>query len=150
MLKHMFAAVLLAAVAASPAAARADVPARAAPGTPAATIFYEKSGGFAGIHQAITIDRYGRAHGTNGDTTADFRLTPAEFRALQRRLAYIRTWSSSREGCDIADHFTYTLVYRDRHATRCHEPPYDWRPAIAQFEELVARYLTDPSPTPGD
>ncbi len=150
MVKNMVAVAVLAAVTASPAAARAETPAPTVTEAPAATIVFEKSGGFAGIHQTITVDRYGRAHGTTTTTAADFQLTATEFRSLQRGLAYIRTWSSSSVGCDIPDHFTYTLGYRGRRATRCHELPADWRPAVTRFEELVTRYLEPQPPASGD
>ncbi|MEV8631795.1 hypothetical protein AB0395_09075 [Streptosporangium sp. NPDC051023] len=149
MVKHMVAAAVLASATVSPATAWAETPKPSTTGAPAAVIVYEKSGGFAGIHETITIDRYGKAHGTTTTTSADFQLAPAEFRSLRRRLAYIRTWSSSTAGCDVPDHFTYTLGYRGRHATRCHNLPADWRPAITRFEELVTRYLApQPSATP--
>ncbi|WP_433252594.1 hypothetical protein ACQPYK_08100 [Streptosporangium sp. CA-135522] len=141
MLKHMVAMAALAVATIGPVTAWAET-APAVTDLPAVMADYEKSGGFAGIHHTITIDRYGKAHGVAATTAADFQLTAEELQSLRRGLGGISTWDSSQAGCDVSDHFTYTLSYRGRHATRCHELPSDWRPAIAQFEEMVARHLT--------
>ncbi|MER7131865.1 hypothetical protein [Streptosporangium saharense] len=149
MVKHLLAVAILAVAATSPATARAAVPGDGAPEAPQRTVFYQKTGGFAGIRQTLVVDRYGQARGRSGNTVVTFRLTPAEFRFLLQGLSYIRTWSSSPVGCDVPDHFTYTLEHQGRHATRCHDLPADWRPAITRLDEVIARHVTAP-PTASD
>ncbi|MFF5211880.1 hypothetical protein [Streptosporangium sp. NPDC000396] len=145
MLKRVAVAAIVAAMAAGPAVAWAETSAPTVTVRSAAMISYEKSGGFAGIRQSITIGQYGEAHVAAAATTADFQLTDEEFRSLRRRLGNVSTWSSSSAGCDVADHFTRTLSYRGRQATRCHELPSDWRSATTQLEGLIASHLTGPS-----
>ncbi|GGL15000.1 hypothetical protein [Planomonospora parontospora] len=139
MMRKLFFAVVLAVATAGSTTAWAEVPAPSATGS--ARIAFHKSGGFAGIDQAITITRDGAARVRGTARSAEFRLTDDEFRSLRRELDAVSTWRSSSAGCDIADHFTYTLSHRGRQATRCHEVPADWRPAIARLEGLIDRAL---------
>ncbi|MFD0889416.1 hypothetical protein ACFQ08_33190 [Streptosporangium algeriense] len=113
------------------------------------TISYQRTGGLAGIRQTLVVDRNGLARGTSAGTARTFRLTPAELGLLRRAVASIRTWSSSTAGCDIPDHFAYTLEYHGRRATRCHEPPADWRPAITRLDEVITRHVIGPPASPG-
>ncbi|WP_433330411.1 hypothetical protein [Spirillospora sp. CA-294931] len=99
-------------------------------------VVYERIGGYAGLHDKITIDRDGRAVVSAAKTT-DFMLTTGEYRDLRRALDQITsTWSSS-SGCEIADHFTYSIQYRGWQASRCHEPPQDWTAAVKQLDSLI-------------
>ncbi|MCP2348686.1 hypothetical protein HD595_004808 [Nonomuraea roseoviolacea subsp. carminata] len=113
-------------------------------------IGYEKSGGFAGIQRSVSIDRDGQARAASAAVTADFQLTDDELSLLRRRLGAISTWNSSTDGCDVADHFTYTLRYRGHHAVRCHTLPRDWEPAVTQLDQIIDRHLTKVSPTTHD
>lgn len=101
-------------------------------------VTYEKSGGFAGIDDRITVDGNGKAHVVSG-TVADIQLTSAETRALRQGLDGIWTWWPSTAGCDIADHFTYSLAYRGRQTMRCHDVPRDWRSAVIQLDAVIDR-----------
>lgn len=116
------------------ATATAAVLALGVPVMPEMLVTYEKTGGFAGVDRRITV------HG-NGTAVTEKRriaLSPDEFRALRRDLDGITTLRSSRVGCDIADHFTYTLTYRGHSATRC-RLPVDWRAPVARLEALLRR-----------
>ncbi|MFC3981295.1 hypothetical protein [Streptosporangium jomthongense] len=149
MVRHLLAAAILAAATMGPVPARAGVPGGGAAEAPWGTISYRKTGGFAGIRQTLVVDGNGLARGGSAGATRTFRLTPAELGSLRQGLDHIRTWSSSTAGCDVPDHFTYTLEYHGRSATRCHEPPADWRPAVARLDEVIARHVTAPA-TSGD
>ncbi|RKS68833.1 hypothetical protein BZB76_5969 [Actinomadura pelletieri DSM 43383] len=61
-----------------------------------------------------------------------------EMRGLRTALGHVVTLWSSPAGCDVADHFTYTLTYRGTRATRCLVPP-DWRAAVERLEALAQR-----------
>ncbi|WP_067458097.1 hypothetical protein [Actinomadura macra] len=95
---------------------------------------YERTGGFAGVDVRVTVDE----SGTVVLRTGRFALTPAELRDLRGDLHLITTHSSSRAGCDIADHFTYMLAHHAHRATRCLLPS-DWRPAVTRLDGLAAR-----------
>lgn len=104
------------------------------PETPGMLVTYERTGGFAGLHDRVTVDETGMAV----IKSTPVALTSAELRGLRRDLARITTMESSTAGCDIADHLTYTLIYRDRQATRC-QMPSDWRAAAARLDGLIRR-----------
>ncbi|WP_131742037.1 hypothetical protein [Actinomadura roseirufa] len=97
-------------------------------------VAYERTGGFAGVHDHVTVDESGAAD-TGGGRVA---LAPGELAALRRDLARITTAGSSRVGCEVVDHFTYTLTYRGRRSTRCRLPS-DWRPAVVRLDGLAGR-----------
>ncbi|RFS82849.1 hypothetical protein D0T12_25870 [Actinomadura spongiicola] len=82
----------------------------------------------------MTVDGSGTALVNDEPIT----LGPGEMRGLRTALARVVTLSSSPEGCDVADHFTYTLTYRGHRATRCLVPP-DWRAAVERLEALARR-----------
>ena len=101
---------------------------------PDVLVTYERSGGFAGIHRNVSVDASGTAVVDDRRTA----LRDGEMRDLRAALRRIvTTWSSPR-GCEVADHFTYTLTYRGRRATRC-QVPSDWRAAVERLEALAAR-----------
>ncbi|MDR8408930.1 hypothetical protein MTP10_09280 [Nonomuraea sp. 3-1Str] len=151
MFKHLAVAAILAAIAALPATtARAETRPRPATGHSQELIGYEKAGGFAGIQRSISIDRHGRARAASAAATAAFQLTAAEFGLLRRRLGNVSTWAPSTDGCDVADHFTYTLRYRGHRAVRCHTVPRDWEPAVAQLDQIIDRHLTTTRSTAHD
>ncbi|MFI0407702.1 hypothetical protein [Actinomadura sp. 3N508] len=101
---------------------------------PDVLVTYERSGGFAGIQQRVTVDVSGTA--LVNDKT--IMLKDAEMRGLRAALNGIVTTWSSTAGCDVADHFTYTLDYRGHRATRCWLPS-DWRAAVKRLEALTRR-----------
>jgi hypothetical protein len=101
---------------------------------PDVLVTYERSGGFAGIHEKVTVDVTGKAL-VNDEKIA---LDDADMRGLRRALRRVVTTESSREGCRVADHFTYTLTYRGRTATRCWLPS-DWTAAVERLEALARR-----------
>ncbi|MBN6053552.1 hypothetical protein JYK22_16545, partial [Nonomuraea sp. RK-328] len=151
MFKHLTVAAIFAAITILPATtARAETQAQPATSHSPEMIGYEKTGGFAGIQRSISIDRNGLAQAASAAASADFQLTDEELSLLRRRLAAISTWRSSTDGCDVADHFTYTLRYRGHHAVRCHTLPRDWEPAVAQLDQIIDRHLAKSSPTAHD
>ncbi|TDD76118.1 hypothetical protein [Actinomadura rubrisoli] len=101
---------------------------------PQVLVEYQRTGGLAGVNDRVTVDKAGMAE----VKAARFALTPRELRELRRDLARIGTPRSSAGGCRVADHFTYTLTYRGRSASRC-EVPRDWRAVIARLDGLAAR-----------
>src|SRR5690606_24718504 len=70
-------------------------------------------------------------------------LDDVEMRGLRRALGRVVTTRSSSAGCDVADHFTFTLTYRGRRATRC-TLPCDWRAAVERLEALTGRPVVLP------
>ncbi|MEV0201890.1 hypothetical protein [Nonomuraea sp. NPDC050691] len=152
MFKHLAVATIFAAItAALPATtARAETQAQPAAGHSQELIGYEKTGGFAGIQRRISIDRNGLARAAAGGVTAAFQLTPEEFSLLRRRLGAVSTWNSSTQGCEVADHFTYTLRYRGHRAVRCHTLPRDWEPAVTQLDQVMDRRLAPTRPAAHD
>ncbi|NDU71942.1 hypothetical protein GWI34_04790 [Actinomadura sp. DSM 109109] len=101
---------------------------------PDVLVTYERSGGFAGINRKVTVDRSGTALVDD----AKVALGSEEMRGLEDALGRVVTTSSSSKGCQVADHFTYTLTYRGHRATRCWLPS-DWRDAVERLEALTAR-----------
>ncbi|GAA2276125.1 hypothetical protein GCM10010402_35610 [Actinomadura luteofluorescens] len=101
---------------------------------PDVLVTYERSGGFAGIHQKVTVDRSGTAL-VNDEKVA---VGAEEMRGLEDALSRVVTTGSSSAGCQVADHFTYTLTYRGHRATRCWLPS-DWRDAVERLEALTGR-----------
>ncbi|MEV5746615.1 hypothetical protein AB0L00_02260 [Actinoallomurus sp. NPDC052308] len=116
-------------------AASARPPAEAPRQDPIVT--YTRTGGFAGLHDTVTVDATGVAHISSGQATIS--LSTEELDGLRADLDRIRTWWSSPAGCDIADHIAYSITYGDRRARRCHVVPGDWRPAVARLDGLLAR-----------
>jgi hypothetical protein len=104
----------------------------------ASLVVYERAGGFAGRNDKVIVDRDGTATVLSGGTER-ITLTGAELGGLRTALARITTTRSSSAGCDIADHFTYTISYAHWRATRCHEVPTDWRPAVERLNSLLDR-----------
>lgn len=101
---------------------------------PDVLVAYERSGGFAGIRQKVIVDGAGTA--LVGD--AKVAVGAEEMRGLRDALSRVVTTASSSEGCEVADHFTYTLAYRGHRATRCWLPS-DWRDAVERLEALARR-----------
>ncbi|XVQ08156.1 hypothetical protein ACQP1W_37170 [Spirillospora sp. CA-255316] len=110
------------------------------PGTGKARVLvrYERSGGSAGVRESITVDDDGRTVVTAAKTT-EFSLTTDEYTGLLAALEGVTTTGSSTSGCDVPDHVTYALAFRNWRATRCHRLPADWRPAVARLDELIER-----------
>ncbi|TDD28596.1 hypothetical protein E1287_32490 [Actinomadura sp. KC06] len=101
---------------------------------PDVLVTYERTGGFAGIPEKVTVGVSGAAVVNGRKITLD----DAEMRGLRAALnGVVTTWSSTA-GCDVADHFTYTLAYRGYRATRCWLPS-DWRAAVERLEALTRR-----------
>lgn len=97
-------------------------------------VTYQRTGGFAGIQDRVTVDVSGTAVVNDREIT----LKAGEMRGLRTALnGVVTTWSSTA-GCEVADHFTYTLTYRGHEATRCWLPS-DWRPAVERLEALTRR-----------
>ncbi|WP_433462804.1 hypothetical protein [Spirillospora sp. CA-128828] len=101
---------------------------------PDVLVTYERSGGFAGIHEKVTVDVTGTALVNDEKVVLD----DAQMRGLRRALGRVVTTDSSPDGCQVADHFTYTLTYRGHGATRCRLPS-DWRAAVERLEALTRR-----------
>ncbi|WP_141583655.1 protealysin inhibitor emfourin [Actinomadura sp. WMMA1423] len=101
---------------------------------PDVLVTYERSGGFAGIHRKVSVDMSGTAL-VNDEKVA---LGAEEMRGLRDALGRVVTTGSSSQGCQVADHFTYTLAYRGHRATRCLLPS-DWRAAVERLEALTGR-----------
>lgn len=101
---------------------------------PDVLVTYERSGGFAGIQERVTVDSRGTALVNGGKVT----LKDEEMRGLRHALKGVTTTRSSAEGCEVADHFTYTLTYRGHRTTRC-RLPLDWRAAVIRLEALAGR-----------
>ncbi|WP_433473145.1 hypothetical protein ACQPZP_30410 [Spirillospora sp. CA-142024] len=101
---------------------------------PDVLVTYERSGGFAGIHEKVTVDGTGTALVNDEKVVLD----DAQMRGLRRALRRVVTTESSPAGCQVADHFTYTLTYRGQSATRCLLPS-DWRAAVERLEALTRR-----------
>lgn len=101
---------------------------------PDVLVTYERSGGFAGIQERVTVGATGTAV-VNG---AKVTLNDEEMRGLRDALGRVVTTRSSAAGCDVADHFTYTLTYRGHRTTRC-RIPCDWRAAVERLEALTRR-----------
>ncbi|GAA2631506.1 hypothetical protein SMC26_22575 [Actinomadura fulvescens] len=123
------------AVSSSPAPAQSSRP---IPEQADVMVAYERTGGFAGVRERITVHDDGKTVVTSGKTT-DFILTTDEYRRLRNALRSVTTTWSSAFGCDIPDHFTYALAHRDWQAVRCHRLPDDWQLAVAQLDELISR-----------
>ncbi|MFB4308859.1 hypothetical protein [Actinomadura sp. GTD37] len=101
---------------------------------PDVLVTYERTGGFAGIQERVTVGRTGAAL-VNGERLT---LGDDEMRGLRDALDRVVTTESSQEGCRVADHFTYTLAYGGHRATRCWLPS-DWRAAVDRLEALTRR-----------
>ena len=101
---------------------------------PDVLVTYERTGGFAGIQERVTVGNSGKAL-VNGKRVA---LADDEMRGLRDALGGIVTTESSEAGCRVADHFTYTLAYGGHRATRCRLPS-DWRAAVQRLEALTRR-----------
>lgn len=101
---------------------------------PEVLVAYERTGGFAGIEERVTVDVSGTAD-VNGRRIA---VGDAEMRGLRDALGRVVTTRSSAAGCAVADHFTYTLAYRGHRTTRCRLPS-DWRAAVERLEALARR-----------
>ncbi|GGQ06819.1 hypothetical protein BKA00_003263 [Actinomadura coerulea] len=101
---------------------------------PDVLVAYERSGGFAGIQRKVIVDGSGTAL-VNDESVA---LGADEMRGLKDALSRVVTTASSSDGCQVADHFTYTLTYRGHRATRCWLPS-DWRDAVDRLEALTGR-----------
>lgn len=99
---------------------------------PDVLVTYERTGGFAGIQERVTVENSGTAL-VNGKRVA---LADDEMRGLRDALGGIVTTDSSEAGCRVADHFTYTLAYDGYRATRCWLPS-DWRAAVERLEALT-------------
>lgn len=104
----------------------------------ASLVVYERTGGFAGRNDKVIVDRDGTAT-VLGTGTGKVSLTATELGGLRADLARITTTWSSSAGCQVADHFTYTISYENWRATRCHEIPADWRPAADRLNALIDR-----------
>jgi hypothetical protein len=104
----------------------------------ASLVVYERAGGFAGRNDKVIVDQDGTATVLNGGT-GRITLSGAELGTLRTALDGITTTRSSSAGCDVADHFTYTISYGHWRATRCHEVPDDWRPAVERLDSLIDR-----------
>ncbi|GAA1575892.1 hypothetical protein GCM10009678_68330 [Actinomadura kijaniata] len=104
-------------------------------GTIPTMVVYEKTGGFAGVSDRVTVDHTGTVVTRDGT----FELAPVEVGELRRALDRITTTASSAQGCDIPDHFSYTLSYDGWRATRCHRVPPDWMPAVMRLAALAER-----------
>ncbi|MBO2451962.1 hypothetical protein J4573_33080 [Actinomadura barringtoniae] len=102
----------------------------------ASLVVYERTGGFAGRNDKVIVDRDGTATVLSA---GHLTLTSTELRGLTTDLARITTTWSSSAGCQVADHFTYTISYENWRATRCHEIPADWRPAVDRLDALIDR-----------
>ncbi|WP_214414829.1 hypothetical protein [Sphaerisporangium fuscum] len=151
MFKNLIVAAILTAGMAAPATtALAETQAQPAAGHSQEIIGYEKTGGFAGIQRTISVDQDGVARAASAQATAAFQLTAEELGALRGTLGGISTWSSSTRGCDVADHFTYTLRYQGRSAVRCHTLPRDWETAVAQLDRFIDQHLTADRPAARD
>ncbi|TDD63154.1 hypothetical protein E1293_43405 [Actinomadura darangshiensis] len=101
---------------------------------PDVLVTYERTGGFAGIREKVTVDVSGKALVNDEKVALDDR----EMRGLRDALGRVVTTESSSAGCRVADHFTYTLTYRGRSATRCWLPS-DWEDAVTRLEALTRR-----------
>ncbi|URM94744.1 hypothetical protein LUW76_10655 [Actinomadura madurae] len=101
---------------------------------PDVLVAYERSGGFAGIRERVTVDAAGTALVNDRKVT----LKEEEMRGLREALGQVTTTRSSTRGCEVADHFTYTLTYRGHRTTRC-RLPLDWRAAVTRLEALAGR-----------
>ncbi|WP_285497425.1 hypothetical protein [Actinomadura sp. NBRC 104425] len=99
-------------------------------------VSYTRSGGFAGISETVVVHRDGTVT-TGRGRAAEFTLGKARIRDLRQALDGVTTRTSSRRWCNIPDHFAYTLAYRGWRATRCHQLPEDWRPAVTRLEALI-------------
>jgi len=106
---------------------------------PDVLVTYERSGGFAGIQEKVTVNSSGTALVNDRPVPLD----DTEMRGLRRALGRIVTTRSSSAGCDIADRFTFTLDHRGRRATRC-ALPCDWRAAVERLEALTGRPVVLP------
>ncbi|TDB92731.1 protealysin inhibitor emfourin [Actinomadura sp. 7K534] len=101
---------------------------------PDVLVTYERTGGIAGIRERVSVDAAGAASANGRNVT----LEAGEMRGLRDALGRVVTTRSSAAGCDVADHFTYTLTYRGHRTTRC-EVPCDWRTAVERLEALLER-----------
>ncbi len=106
---------------------------------PDVLVAYERSGGFAGMQEKVTVNSSGTALVNDRPVPLD----DVEMRGLRRALGRVVTTRSSSAGCDVADHFTFTLTYRGRRATRC-TLPCDWRAAVERLEALTGRPVVLP------
>ncbi|NVI88614.1 hypothetical protein [Actinomadura sp. BRA 177] len=101
---------------------------------PDVLVTYERTGGFAGVQERVTVGNSGTAL-VNGKRVV---LADGEMRGLRDALDGVVTTESSDAGCQVADHFTYTLTYDGHRATRCWLPS-DWRAAVERLEALIRR-----------
>ncbi|MEU8340731.1 hypothetical protein SAMN05443665_1007115 [Actinomadura meyerae] len=101
---------------------------------PDVLVTYQRTGGFAGIQEKVTVNNSGTAL-VNGRNLA---LDDGEMSGLRDALRRIVTTDSSAAGCQVADHFTYTLTYKGHRATRCWLPS-DWREAVERLDALARR-----------
>lgn len=101
---------------------------------PDVLVTYERTGGFAGMRDRVTVWNSSAAL-VNGKRVT---LEGGEMRGLRGALDRVVTTESSQVGCRVADHFTYTLTYRGHPATRCWLPD-DWRAAVERLEALIRR-----------
>ncbi|MFA1538707.1 hypothetical protein [Actinomadura monticuli] len=101
---------------------------------PDVLVTYERTGGFAGIRDNVTVWNSNSAL-VNGKSIT---VKDGEMRGLRDALGRVVTTGSSQAGCRVADHFTYTLTYGGHRATRCRLPD-DWRAAVERLEALTRR-----------
>ena len=135
-------AVLAGTVCATATAATPCLPGRQA----AVLVSYERTGGFAGIHDELTVRRSGRATYVRGlrGATGTFRLSCARLRALRRALVNARFESLAPvygPDAQVADGFVETVRYRGR-AVRVltgAEPPPRLGRVLALLQFAVAR-----------
>jgi hypothetical protein len=109
-------------LAATPALALVATLALSSPALATTLVRYEKSGGIAGIHLAMTVTRAGTAQVTvnHGGTPARHRLTSRQVSALKRDLRDARFSTLKalyKPGTPVADGFTQTVRYAGRTVT---------------------------------
>jgi hypothetical protein len=109
-----------------------------------ANVRWEKSGGFAGVVQKVTIRPDGTGVATNADRRRSFRLTSTTRRTIERAVvaADLAHTRDPKPG-DGADHFQYSVAY-GRHKVTWDDlganPPVRVRRLAVLLEEIYERY----------
>ena len=109
-----------------------------------ANVRWDKSGGFAGVVQKVTIRPDGTGVATNEDRRRSFRLSAATRRALERAVvaADLAHTRNPKPG-DGADHFQYSVSYGPHKVTWDDlgaNPPVRVRRLAVILEEIYERY----------
>lgn len=112
-----------------------------APASPDSTIIFERSGGIAGLHDKLTIDRDGGAGLIRRNGEVRFQVDPRQHRKIRSALAAASF--SKLKGDNLPerpqpDSFRYSVTYQGHTVVATDSTvPSDLRPALGLLQEVV-------------